>query len=96
MAESKSNQFINNINTHSEKIAKSDPLSINRLLADSECDQCDRCPLLRSLFGVKRTCPFALQMSAFDPKRTWTSVQYETAVNTRALTNMAVRIKPNV
>jgi len=42
MAESKSDQFINNINTHSEKIAKSDPLSINRLLADSECDQCDR------------------------------------------------------
>ena len=27
-------------------------------------------PLSRSLFGVKRTCPFALHMSAFDPKRT--------------------------
>ena len=27
-------------------------------------------PLLRSLLGVKRTCRFALQMSAFDPKRT--------------------------
>jgi len=27
-------------------------------------------PLLRSLLGVKRTCPFALHMSAFDPKRT--------------------------
>ena len=25
------------------------------------------CPLL----GVKRTCLFALQMSAYDPKRTW-------------------------
>ena len=25
-----------------------------------------QCPLL----GVKRTCPFALQMSAYDPKRT--------------------------
>src|SRR6478672_8482170 len=28
-------------------------------------------PLLRSLLGVKRTCPFALHMSAYDPKRTW-------------------------
>jgi len=28
-------------------------------------------PLLRSLLGVKRTCPFALHMSAFDPKQTW-------------------------
>jgi hypothetical protein len=28
------------------------------------------CPLLRSLSGVKRTCPFALHMSASDPKRT--------------------------
>src|SRR5262247_775499 len=27
-------------------------------------------PLLRSLLGVHRTCPFALHMSAFDPKRT--------------------------
>jgi putative ABC transport system substrate-binding protein len=29
------------------------------------------CPLLRSLLGVKRTCPFAMRMSAFDPKRTF-------------------------
>src|SRR5262245_39705726 len=28
------------------------------------------CPLLRSLLGVKRTCPFAPHMSAYDPKRT--------------------------
>jgi uncharacterized protein len=28
------------------------------------------CLLLRSLLGVKRTCLFALHMSAFDPKRT--------------------------
>ena len=28
------------------------------------------CPLLRSLLGVKRTCRFALHMSAYDPKRT--------------------------
>src|SRR6476620_1756033 len=27
------------------------------------------CPLSRSLLGVKRTCPFALHMSANDPKR---------------------------
>jgi len=26
---------------------------------------------LMSLLGVKRTCPFALHMSAFDPKRTF-------------------------
>jgi hypothetical protein len=29
-----------------------------------------RCPLSRSLSGVKRTCPFAAHMSANDPKRT--------------------------
>src|SRR5262245_28355028 len=29
---------------------------------------------LRSLVGVKRTCPFALHMSAYDPKRTSGSV----------------------
>jgi hypothetical protein len=29
--------------------------------------------LLRSLLGVKRTWPFALHMSAFDPKRTFQS-----------------------
>jgi hypothetical protein len=28
-------------------------------------------PLSRSLLGAKRTCPFALHMSASDPKRTW-------------------------
>ena len=28
------------------------------------------CLLLRSLLGVKRTCLFAAQMSAYDPKRT--------------------------
>jgi hypothetical protein len=30
----------------------------------------NRCPLLRSLLGVKRTWVAALHMSAFDPKRT--------------------------
>jgi hypothetical protein len=30
-----------------------------------------RCPLLRLLLGVKRTYRCALQMSAYDPKRTW-------------------------
>ena len=29
-----------------------------------------RCPLFRSLLGAKRTCRFALHMSANDPKRT--------------------------
>jgi len=28
------------------------------------------CPLFRSLLGVKRASPFALRMSASDPKRT--------------------------
>src|SRR5262245_10130083 len=28
------------------------------------------CPLFRSLLGAKRTCPFALHTSAYDPKRT--------------------------
>jgi hypothetical protein len=32
-------------------------------------------PLSRSLLGVKRTWPFAVQMSAFDPKRTYRSLQ---------------------
>ena len=31
---------------------------------------------LVSLSGVKRTCPFALHMSAFDPKRTLTAILY--------------------
>jgi hypothetical protein len=29
------------------------------------------CPLFWSLLGVKRTYPFALHMSAYDPKRTF-------------------------
>ena len=33
-----------------------------------------RNPLLRSLLGVKRTCLFALHMSAFDPKRTYPTI----------------------
>ena len=31
-------------------------------------------PLSRSLLGAKRTCPFALHMSASDPKRTSTAL----------------------
>jgi hypothetical protein len=38
MAESKSGYFPFEINAHSEKIAKFDPLSINRLAPDSECE----------------------------------------------------------
>ena len=34
---------------------------------DTQKFRCAQCPLL----GVKRTCSFALQMSAFDPKRTF-------------------------
>ena len=36
---------------------------------DTHKFRCAQCPLL----GVKRTCSFALQMSAFDPKRTFQS-----------------------
>ena len=38
MAEAKSDEFTNNINGHSEKFAKFDPLSINRLERNSECN----------------------------------------------------------
>jgi hypothetical protein len=37
MAESKSDQFANNINAHSKKISKFAPFRINRLAVDSEC-----------------------------------------------------------
>jgi hypothetical protein len=37
MAESKSDHFSFEINAHSEKNAKFDPLSTNRLAVDSEC-----------------------------------------------------------
>src|SRR5262245_3731535 len=33
------------------------------------------CLLSRSLLGVKRTLPFAVHMSAFDPKRTFTTTE---------------------
>jgi hypothetical protein len=39
MAVSKSDKFPSKFNVHSEKFAKFDPLSTNRLAADSECDQ---------------------------------------------------------
>ena len=37
MAESKSDQFANDFNAHSEKISKFAPLRINRLANNSEC-----------------------------------------------------------
>ena len=40
-----------------------------------------KCPLLQSLLGVKRTCRFALHMSAFDPKRTSASFSMSYAAN---------------
>ena len=58
--------------------------------AEQKCSalhQHPRCSLFRPLSGVKRTCHFAAQMSAFDPKRTstadakfrgcWPLVQFE-------------------
>ena len=44
--------------------------------AEQKCSalhQHPRCSLFRPLSGVKRTCHFAAQMSAFDPKRTLTA-----------------------
>src|SRR6478672_4309260 len=37
---------------------------------------CGRNPVSRSLLGAKRTCSFALHMSAYDPKRTFASGSY--------------------
>jgi hypothetical protein len=44
---------------------------------------------LMSLLGVKRTCLFALQMSAYDPKRTFVSVD-----RTRARPPSEDQLKP--
>jgi len=51
MVESKSDRFANNINAHSDNIAKFDPLQVNRLAADSEWRP--RWPM--SAFGPKQT-----------------------------------------
>jgi len=56
MAESKSDQFANNIKARSEKIAKFDPLSVNRLAGDSEC----ALPVKFPLSGGKMRLAFAL------------------------------------
>src|SRR5262245_5398870 len=45
----------------------------------------------RSLLGVKRTCPFALHMSAFDPKRTWASALQVSAFGCKADTEIDSR-----
>jgi hypothetical protein len=50
MAESKSDNFSLEINAHSEKIAKFDPLSTNRLAADSE---------YRSTFALREVWPLS-------------------------------------
>ena len=44
-----------------------------------------RCPLFRPLLGAKRTCLFALHMSAFDPKRTWAPSSLPVLAATMAL-----------
>jgi hypothetical protein len=43
-----------------------------------------------SAFGTKRTCRFALHMSAFDPKRTLLSLSY--SMRTRRSTKTVVSI----
>ena len=48
---------------------ESNPKRLARILQDLTFRSV-RCPLFRFAFGVKRTCHFALQMSAFDPKLT--------------------------
>jgi hypothetical protein len=51
---------------HHERVqASSEDAAANLIVA---------CLLPRSLLGVKRTCPVALHMSAFDPKRTSASI----------------------
>ena len=48
---------------------ESNPKRLARILQDVTFRSV-RCPLFRSLLGAKRTCRFALHMSANDPKRT--------------------------
>jgi hypothetical protein len=55
MAESKSDKFANDINMHSEKIAKFEPLSTNRLAPDSECAYDDERPIGEPGQGVRVT-----------------------------------------
>jgi hypothetical protein len=52
--------------------SRHDSLHRTRPLSGGKADTTFRgSPLLRSLLGVTRTSPFALHMSANDPKRTW-------------------------
>jgi hypothetical protein len=53
MAESKSDYFSFEINAYSEKIAKFDPLSTNRLAPDSECAYDDERPIGEPGQGVR-------------------------------------------
>ena len=68
MAESKSDYFSFDINAHSEKIAKFDPLSTNRLALYSECRNADECPGFRQLARLAE--PFGLSAPIrFPPRR---------------------------
>src|SRR5262245_17908642 len=54
------------------------------------------CLLLRSLLGVKRTCLFAMHMSAFDPKRTSAVKGRVTLVfDLRSVRRQVLRYSPN-
>ena len=61
-ARKKQSNFENSLNRFADKC----PLSGGK----ADMTLCGN-PLSRSLSGVKRTCRFALHMSAFDPKRTF-------------------------
>ena len=64
---------VNRIQKAEHMAAPTNAANVKKALANPEPSThgtkqtCCKCPLL----GVKRTCHFALQMSAYDPKRTF-------------------------
>jgi len=47
-------------------------------------------PRSRSLLGVKRTSPFALHMSAYDPKQTWAGALHMSAFDPKRTRGMQI------
>jgi hypothetical protein len=52
-------------------------------------------PLSWSLLGLKRTCPFALHMSAYDPKQTLLLAPHMSTFGGKADMTFAVRMSAN-
>src|SRR5215510_12048591 len=63
--------------------------TLKGLLADSV--GAPKCPLL----GEKRTCRFALHMSAFDPKRTLAAEEVTLVFDLRSVRRQVLRYSPN-